>query len=426
MKVLYSHYHTDGGHPAVQMINQISRNLADFGHEIHVHASAGMQLDSTKSKSKAESEPESKSSGKRSGSVLSRLKRKLWFAKAMARNRKWFPRDIAAIQKVRPELMIIRQDAYCWSATRAAMKLGIPFITYADAPVAYETRMFNGEKRWHPPGLVERIERWGLEAGNAVITVSHPAARRLQTYRLRTPIHVIHNGVDHRKFEGITPDERAAIRRELGLENRTVIGFQGTFKAFHGMERLKDLMVWSARFPEVTWLLIGDGPERETIETAVKDQVPTRFLGRRLPEEMGRLLSAMDIAVAPHSRMKGDFYFCPLKILEYAAAGCATIASNQGDIPLLLADGRGGEIVDDDRLESWIRALEKLILDTGLRTEIAHAGRTHVLQNLTWRETARQVEQVMHRVLNLPAPIRIQPVEDRAPTTEGRCMANVW
>ena len=114
---------------------------------------------------------------------------------------------------------------------------------------------------------------------------------------------------------------------------------------------------------------------------------------------MGQLLAAIDVAVAPHSRMDGDFYFCPLKILEYAASGCATIASAQGDIPLLLADGRGGVILADDCIESWLEAISSLVDESPRRKMLGETAREHVLGRFTWSDTAQRVESVLECVL---------------------------
>ena len=274
-------------------------------------------------------------------------------------------------------------------------KLGLPVVTYADAPVAYESRVFNEEKRWHPPGLVEAIEKWGLKQSTSVITVSHPAKRQLDRYRVRAPIHVISNGVDAKRFDASATPDRALLKRELNLIAPTVIGFQGTFRAFHGIDRLRELMLSLANEADVQWLLIGDGPEREAIEQAVRGKVSVRFLGRRPPGEMADLLSVVDIAVAPHAQMKGDFYFCPLKILEYGASGCATVASRQGDIPRLLADGTAGVIVASDELPEWTAAVRNLIQQPALCAELGRKAREYVLRHLTWEQTARGVEQVL-------------------------------
>ena len=351
------------------MVEHISQGLRKSGHEVLIHDSAGL---------------DKKDTGKSCGHVANRksiwsaIKGRVWFAKAMARNRKWLARDLHAVQDFQPDVVLTRQDAYCWSMAQAAVNTNTPLVTYADAPVAYESRIFNAEKRWHPFGLVERIEKWGLGQSLAAITVSHPAQDRLQRYGLSVPIHVNHNGVDPQRFPNYSPEERQKLKQELGLAGKTVIGFQGTFKSFHGIDRLRDLMFWTQCRSDVAWLLIGDGPERKSLQEAVSGKTTAVFLGRRQPEEMGTLLSAMEIAVAPHSQMAGDFYFCPLKLLEYAASGCATIASHQGDIPLLLANGKGGEIVHDDDLESWSRALKNLIDHEQYRAQAGATAREHI------------------------------------------------
>ena len=393
MKILYNHYHTDAQHPAVQMVEHISQGLRKSGHEVLIHDSAGL----------AKKNPD-KSSGHVANrkSMLSGIKRCVWFAKAMARNRKWWARDLHAVQEFQPDVVLTRQDAYCWSMAQAAVSTNTPLVTYADVPVAYESRLFNAEKRWHPFGLVERIEKWGLSHSLAAITVSHPAQDRLRRYGLSVPIHVNHNGVDRQRFPNYSREERQKLKQELGLAGKTVIGFQGTFKSFHGIDRLRDLMLWTQGRSDVAWLLIGDGPERESLQEAVSGKTTAVFLGRRKPEEIGTLLSAMDIAVAPHSQMAGDFYFCPLKLLEYAASGCATIASQQGDIPLLLAHGKGGEMVRDDDLDSWCQALKKLIDNEQYRAQMGATARNHILSQLTWQDTADRVEKILCQVLKIP------------------------
>ncbi|MEM7311926.1 MAG: glycosyltransferase family 4 protein [Planctomycetota bacterium] len=398
MKVFYSHYLTQLNHPAVQMVEHVSRELRTFGHDVYVHASAGIEPES-----QAEAPPTSDAGDAnvkttKVAQFKKSLKRNLWFAKAMYRNRRWYPGDLQALREFQPDIVLARQDAYCWSVVKAARKLNIPVVTYADAPVAYEVRMFNEAMRWHPPGLVEYIERWGIGRSRSVITVSHPAARQLQRYRVKCPIYVDHNGIDERRFPEFNAEHREAIRKSLGLRARTVLGFQGSFRSFHGIDRLAELIEMTDEL-DVDWLLIGDGPERRKLEAASAGRDNVKFLGRRPQEEMAALLSAIDIAVAPHAKMDGDFYFCPLKILEYAASGCAILASNQGDIPKLLAYGAGGEIVDSDDPRDWMCGIIRLISDPAYRSELGQIARSHVMQNLTWRRTAESVESILQRAL---------------------------
>lgn len=397
MRILYSHYLTEPNHPAVRMVESIAAQLRTTGDTVHVHASDRNFASVPLSKLTADAATTARQSGQ---SVLGKVKRRAWFLKRMAQNYRRLTWDRLAIQQFRPDIVLARQDAYCWSVVKAATEAGIPCVTYADAPVAYESRLFNDTGRWHPSGVVERIERWGLQQSEAVITVSHPAARRLEKYNLSIPVTVNPNGIDPDDYPEMSVERRERLRREIGIQNRVVVGFQGSFRAFHGIERLRELIHWTQNRDDVSWLLVGDGPERAQLEASLPGSVDVVSLGRRDPAEMGQWLSLMDIAVAPHAQLDGDFYFCPLKIIEYAASGCATVASNQGDIPVLLANGRAGEIVADDRLESWTGALETLIENDDYRSAFGDCARRHVHETLTWRHTADRVRKVLRGVMD--------------------------
>ncbi len=391
MKILYTHYLSKPNHPALCMVEQIAAQLRGLGHDVRVHSSRGL----SPSPPGVDPWPQTPVS---THARSQKLRSALWFAKEMSRNFKWYCKDWQAIKEYQPDIILARQDAYLWSVVHLGDWLQTPVVTYADAPVAYESRMFGADGRWHPPGLVEQIEKWGLSRSAAVITVSRPGQRRLQNYGLTKEVHAISNGVDPGRFEILAEEQRLEIKRELGLDRPVILGFQGSFRDFHGIDRLRDLMLAFADDPRVQWLLIGDGPERATIQREVVS-VSAKFLGFRQPAEMGRLLSVVDIAVAPHAQMEGDFYFCPLKILEYAASGCAVVASDQGDIPLLLDEGRAAMIVTSDRGSEWEAAIRQLLDDPERRKALGQRARAHVLSNLTWATTASKVQTVLQAAM---------------------------
>ena len=384
MRILYSHYLPTVDQPAGQMMHAIAHELRGMGHDVGIHASAGehprpVAVDGNKPRLKR----------------FTRLRAKLWFAKAIARDVARRRRDEEAVRRFKPDILLVRQDGYCASMTRAGHKLGIPVVTYADAPAACEARQRNDRRRWHPGGLVESIERWGLSRSEAVVTVSGPAAGTLAEYGLSVPIHVIPNGIDPDKFPKLGNVKRGDERRRLGITARHVVGFQGTFQAFHGIERLRDLMRSTAGRGDTQWVLIGDGPERSQLQHAMGGKNPAVFLGRQPSEQMGRLLGLIDIGVAPYSHTPGSFYGCPLKVLEYAAAGCAVVASGQGDVPRLLDDGRAGVVIPSDDSATWTNALGKLLDDpSGYETLGAYARRW-VFNRYTWRHTAERLDEIL-------------------------------
>lgn len=310
--------------------------------------------------------------------------------------------DLAILDQIRPEIVLARQDAYCVSMVMACQRRGVPVVTFADAPVAYETRLFGGHERWHPPGLVEAVERWGLKRSRAVLTVSRPAAQRLSQYKLDLPIVVAPNGVHPDRYPPRSLAEQTQLRAELGIDRPCVIGFQGSFRLFHGVNRLRELMLSLGGDPRIHWLLVGDGPELAPLREATRHRVHATFLGRRPPSELPALLNIMEIALAPHAMIQGDFYFCPLKILEYAAAGCAVVASDQGDIPHLLDEGRAGRIITENSTADWIAAVKELVGDPDQRRQLGEKARRHVLEQFTWDHTAGIVAQTLAAALAAP------------------------
>jgi glycosyltransferase involved in cell wall biosynthesis len=308
--------------------------------------------------------------------------------------------DRAALLEYKPDIVLARQDSYCVSMPRAAARLRIPLVTLADAPVAYETRLYASRVgRWHPPGLVERMERWTLRHSRAVVTISHPSARRLGMYGVSAPIHVVSNGVDPWRFPVFDPDERARRRRELGITAPRVAGFVGTFKAFHGIDRLATFVAGTAGRTDTQWLLIGGGPELPRIQHLLRDYPQAIFLGPRRAEDVGPLLALIDVAVAPHAQMQGDFYFCPMKILEYGIAECAIVAGAQGDIPQMLDHGRVGVVMTDFSDESWIRAIHALLDEPDRTQALGREARRWVLARFTWSHTVASIEEVLAGVL---------------------------
>ena len=174
-----------------------------------------------------------------------------------------------------------------------------------------------------------------------------------------------------------------------------MVGYHGSFRNFHGIDLLCELVRATAGQPGVHWLLVGDGPERHKLLEAAAGKPGVTMPGRQPSERMGEFVSAMDLGISTHVFVPGPFYFCPLKILEYASCGCAIIASSQGDIPRLLDQGRVGVLLDRPEPESWVQALQDLLADPARIERLGRDARRWVEQNYTWRRTAEGVAEVL-------------------------------
>jgi glycosyltransferase involved in cell wall biosynthesis len=185
-------------------------------------------------------------------------------------------------------------------------------------------------------------------------------------------------------------------------------GFIGWFRPWHGLERLLEAAaspVWQAA--GIHLVLAGDGPARPALEAAIVE----KRLGERVvlcgtvPRgEVEAALTAFDVAVQPAVTA----YACPMKILEYMAAGRAIVAPGSANVRELLTHGETGWLCSGDGSAPSVEEMKEGILalasDPGLRDRLGRAARARIFERgYLWEENARRVEEL---VLALPRRAR--------------------
>jgi len=126
-----------------------------------------------------------------------------------------------------------------------------------------------------------------------------------------------------------TPDQAAAIRRTLGVDEATpIVLYTGTFEAYQGLDLLFEAMalVHQAR-ADVRLVLAGGHPDQVARATdqarAAGIGAVTIFAGERPAAEIPAYLLAADVLVSPRSRGTNT----PLKIYQYLRAGKPIVAT---------------------------------------------------------------------------------------------------
>ena len=224
------------------------------------------------------------------------------------------------------------------------------------------------------------------------MTVSESLQSQLRRSRVKPElIHVLPNAVDTHLFHmGL---DGSLVMQQRNLNGRFVIGFVGTFKRWHGVDLLlsafRDL---HEADPSVHLLLVGDGPLRAQIEQEVRSAGLTQavtFAGAVAHEEVPNYVAAMDVAVAPYPALD-DFYFSPLKLFEYMAAGRAVVASRAGQVAQVVADGVTGLLFDPGDLAGLVGCLRRLREDPALCKEMGRNANA-ACSDRTWTHNAASV-----------------------------------
>jgi glycosyltransferase involved in cell wall biosynthesis len=287
----------------------------------------------------------------------------------------------------RADVVLERYSLSSGPGMHAARTCGVPFTLEVNAPLVDEATRYRG---------LDHVAAWRmreqtlLRASERVIVVSNA----LRSHAIRAGVQadrvaVVPNGVDLEGFAGARGDR---VRTQYGLDGTQVIGFVGSLKPWHGV---MDLVRAFAPLPsESRLLIVGDGPERGSIETeAARRQLEGRVVitGAVRHDRVASYLAAMDIAVAPFAAQP-DFYFSPLKVAEYLAAGLPVVTTAQGDLPDLVGDA--GLLVPPGSVEALQVALVSLMEDRELRTRMSHAARRRAA-DLSWDRVAERVEVVL-------------------------------
>ena len=167
---------------------------------------------------------------------------------------------------------------------------------------------------------------------------------------------VIKNGVDVERFR-FNEEIRDRLRRELGVEDKTVIGHVGRFFAQKNHTRLLDIFAAYHRAnPNSVLLLVGEGELQEAARKKVDalgltDHV--RFLGLRADVE--QLLQAFDLFLMP-SLYEG----MPVVGVEAQASGLPMVVSDTVT-PELDVTGRVRFVSLTCSPEEWAAAMDEML-----------------------------------------------------------------
>jgi glycosyltransferase involved in cell wall biosynthesis len=285
-----------------------------------------------------------------------------------------------------------QHDLFPGPGRAMADKYKVPLITYVHAPQVWESAKWGVNRLVWGWFLEKFVESPSLRKSDLVACVSQEVADKLERMGVpKNKILISPMAVDPHLFQ--KSQDTKSLKESLGLSSKTVIGWTGSFRSFHGL----DLLVKAFRqvhqsHTDTSLLLVGDGFERANIEKLVaeldvKDAVV--FAGRQAFAKIPSFVSIFDIAIVS-ARSSEGFHYSPLKLREYLAAGKATLAPRAGEIPSLFIHGETVMLYIAGEVNDMAAKMTELVADVKFREEISTRGMEYILANGTWDNELRK------------------------------------
>jgi glycosyltransferase involved in cell wall biosynthesis len=254
----------------------------------------------------------------------------------------------------------------CRYALLAAISLRIPTVVVEHSPV-------HGAR-----GLALAVKGAMSRRFAAHVAVGRSLAAYIETLPLVRPgsVQVRPLGIID---DDVVPAALPYPRPVLGTVARLVPG-----------KRLDVLLAAAARLPDVSVVIVGDGPASEPLRSLADELgigARVHVLGWR--DDAREITAALDVFVLP-SEAEG----VPMTILEAMRAGVPVVASDVGSVRDAIDDGETGVLVPVGDAGALADAIAALLADDERRARLVASARERVRSSFSSASAARWFESV--------------------------------
>ncbi len=270
----------------------------------------------------------------------------------------------------------------------------VSFLT--GIPVIYEMRGIWEDQHTSRYGMattslryrgVRFLETVALKRANTCFAISDALKDEIISRGIdSSKIIVAPNGVDIRKFSPGEPNED--LLGKLGLKDRLVIGYIGTFFYYEGLDLLAQaFQQLASKFPSLILLLVGDGEFMSKLrDFASKSAYSDRFIftGRIKNNLIVEYYKLFDLLVLPRRDAREANLVTPLKPLEIMAMAKPLVASNIGGHREIVTDEVNGLLFTPENVDALLDKCSLLLENRDHRLELGKRSREWVIEKRDW------------------------------------------
>lgn len=275
------------------------------------------------------------------------------------------------------------------AAARAARAQNKPFVLIQNNPFIEYRFPLNIVQR----GADATIARYTVGSADRLLAISEFTARYVQRLAPGREVTVMHLGTDVDRFSPAAAAERAAIRRRLDLPVDAFIAL--TVRRLFYRNGLDTLLDAATRVRDLAGMHVvigGTGPEHAEIKQRIaRDSLANVHLVGYIPDlDLPDYYRAADVFILPTRTAEGF----GLVLMEAAASGIASIATDSGAPREVVDDGVSGLLVPPGAPEALAAAITRLYRSPELLAEMGGAALARSA-SFTWDRSIDTLERVL-------------------------------
>lgn len=290
----------------------------------------------------------------------------------------WLLRDLIRVPLI--------HTGHTWAAVKNAARLGVASADDADSPETEARRICEQQ-------LVDNADVLVVNTPDEITQLGRHYDADPSRIRVVTP------GADTRMFTPGTNRNTEVARRHLGIPlDSKLIAFVGRLQEFKGPQVLiRAVAELLDRDPDcnVRAIICGGASGADASVDYYRAMAhklgvgrKIRFLGPRPPEELVQIYQAADIVAVPSYNESFG-----LVAIEAQATGTPVVAARAGGLPIAVADGETGVLVDGHDPVAWADALGQLLIDDSRRISMAESAVARAAQ-FSWAASAEALASV--------------------------------
>lgn len=198
--------------------------------------------------------------------------------------------------------------------------------------------------------------------------------------------------------------ECSRVKKDFGIENKKMLLTVSRLAKRKGIDTvIKALPGIKKRFPEVVYLVVGEGKEKDYLQTLTKENNTKEnviFAGYVKDEDLPLFYNACEVYVMPN-RQTYDWDVMEgfgISFIEAAACGKPAIGGIVGGAADAIEDGETGLLVDAGDIKDVIRCVVYLLENQSRAEEFGRSGRRRAEAAFQWKDRACIVQNILGKI----------------------------